>query len=277
VSSQTVELYVAIDPQLPRELKEPVVAWGDFVSSHPGVVIYEAEGVSQLSRLYVDLICGRPMPVQFVTRSLDDIAVVVAIALFMDRHLVLNPKVGGLVSAVEMVGALGAAGLAHVDRDLGRLFTFIEVYLFSEDKPAKKVMEQKLSSALQWVREYVLEDKLPSMPFEHSDPKVLDIGTNGFVLAEVEGTASMILGVVELFRQGHLRGVLFRGSSVLGFRKSLHLKIDFEEALGRLNKAEAVLGQTGEWRIIPGGLYLESPPGGTAIPREVLISALLRV
>jgi len=277
VPEEEISFNVAIDPSLPREINEPAVAFGDFVSSHPGAVIYPPDGVSQLSQFYVDLICGKSIPVQFLTRELNGLGTILALTLFLDRTLVLNPKVGGLISAMEMVTALRVAGMAHVDRDLSRFFAFADAFMFGQgEKISKKEMEHRLTSVVHWFREYLLEDKLPNMPPEPPPPKVLDTGTNGFVLAETEKPQALISGVIELYRLGHLRGVLFAGNHVLAFRKSLQLRFDLEKAAGDLNQAEAALGRPEGWNVAQ-GLYLSCPEDGTPIPRETLVKVFVRI
>jgi hypothetical protein len=275
MSEKPLSFYVAIDPTLPKQLVEPVVAWGDFESEHPGVAIYDGDEATRISSFYVDLLTGRPLSLQFVTRRLDSLACLLAVTLFLDRSLALSPKIGGFLSAVNLVSTLGASGMAHVERDLARLLVFLDSYLLSQAL-SKKEMEQKLSSAIQWVREYILEERLPSLPPEQEPPTVLDSGTNGFVLAQgPEKSPSLILGVVELYRQGYLRGVLFCGKHALAFRKSRYLRFEFDSAANQLNQAEEASGGSGRWTV-QGGLFLSSPPQGTNLSREALTSIFLR-
>lgn len=275
-----LDLYVAIDPELPSELTTPAVAFGEFTSNHPGVVIYNSGGEAlQLAAFYVDLICGRPLPLQFVTRELKGIASLVAIALFMDRALALNPKVPALISAVELVSALQEGGLAHIDRDLARLLLFLDHYFFRTPL-TKKDMEHKLAQVVDWIRVWVLEGKIPSMGKEPPPPKVLDRGTNGFVVAETAATSQMVEGVVELYRMGFLRGVLYAVGAdertyVLAFRKSKYLQFDLQEAAGRLNGLEAARGNPEGWKVQRH--FLTSPEWGTMTPRDTLTGVFLRI
>lgn len=273
-----MDLRVTVDPDLPSALSEPVVAFGPFEGTRAGLVIYApGSGASALSRLYVDLICGRPMPLTLVTRSAQRLETAVAIALFLDRELCLHPKAAGLVSAVELASQLQEGGLAHVDRDMARLFVLIEVYLCGQ-RMDKAEQGRRLQQVVSWLREHILVGTLPSLPRTPEPPIVLDRGTNGFVLATTTG-ARLVDAVIELYREGHLRGVVFgptdHGDRVLAFRKSPYVRFDLHAAETHLNAAEARLGQSGRWKLER--LLLAGPLGGTRIPRQALIDAFLRV
>ena len=272
-----MDLRVTIDPELPPVLTEPVVGFGGFEGSRAGLVIYAPRpGASALSRLYVDLICGRPLPLTFVARSAESLETVVAVALFLDRELCLHPRAAALVCAVELATGLREAGLAHVERDLARLFLLIEAYLPGRGVH-KEEQGRRLEQAVTWLRGYVLEGVLPSLPRPQEPPRVVDRGTNGFVLATATGR--LVDAVVELYRGGHLRGVVFSSGGhrdrVLAFRKSVHVRFDLPAAEAHLNSAEASVGRLGRWRLE--GLLLASPPEGTGIGREDLIQTFLRV
>lgn len=273
--SEDLTYHVAIDATLPDELETPAVAFGQFISKHPGAIVYNDDDASSpLSRFYVDLICGRPLPLQYVTRELRGLSSVVSLALFMDRTLALHPKTQSLVSSVEMASALQESGLAHIDRDLARLFLFLDQYLFSGPL-RKKDVEGKLPQVLEWVRNWILEDRLPTLSEEPPPPKVLDRGTNGFVVAETTST-KLTEGVIELYRQGHLRGVLYsqqgETTHVLAFRKSRYLQFDLQKAAGMLNVVAKELGQPQDWEAR--GLLLK---GSCQLPRDKLTEVFLRI
>jgi hypothetical protein len=273
-----VDLRVTVDPDLPTVLTEPVVAFGLFEGTRAGILVYApSSGASALSRLYVDLICGRPMPLTFVTRSTQTLETVVAIALFLDRELCLHPKAAGLVSAVELASQLQEGGLAHVDRDLARLLVLIDVYLCGH-RTDKAEQGRRLQQVVSWLRSHVLTGALPSLPRAADPPTVLDRGTNGFVLATTTGPR-LVDAVIELYREGHLRGVVFgptaHGERVLAFRKSPYVRFDLHAAEAHLNAAEAFLGQQGRWKLER--LLLAGPLEGTRIPRQALIETFLRV
>lgn len=273
--SQDLEFYVAIDPTLPKELTSPAVAFGDFETTNPGAVVYTRDGVSQLARFYVDLICGRPFPLQFIARELT-LEVLVAVTLFFDRDLALNHRVPGFITEVELVSALQGAGLAHIDRDLASFLVFLDFFL-CEERKSKRGVEEKMASAIEWVRDYLLHGQIPSTPVEPGPPRVIDVGTNGFVLAEAQKPKDFFWSMVDLYRMGYLRGAIFTPEGhVYGFRKSFHLRFDLEAAAGQLNQAEAAMGRPEAWRVQK-GLYLHGPTDGTPIPRETLIEILLRI
>lgn len=273
-----MDLRVTVDPDLPAVLTEPVVAFGAFEGSQAGQAIYApGDGPSALSRLYVDLICGRPMPLTLVTRSTQSLEAAVAVALFLDRELCLNPKTAAIVSAVELATQLQEGGLAHVERDLARLFVLIEGYI-SAPSPSREKAGRRLQQVVEWLRAYVLEGALPSLPRSPDPPAILDRGTNGFVLAEVIGP-QLVDAVIELYRAGHLRGVVFsptsRGDRVLAFRKSPYVRFDLQAAETHLNSAEAFLGHSGRWKLER--FLLSGPTAGSRIPRRDLIATFLRV
>jgi hypothetical protein len=273
-----VDIRVTVDPDLPELLNEPVVAFGYFKGFHAGLTIYEPVGLgSALSRLYIDLICGKSLPLTFFTRSVQHLEAIIAASLFLDRELVLHPKAAELVSAVELVTQLREGGLAHVERDLGRLLLLIDGYLCSAPM-TREEQGRKLGEVVQWLRNYALEGRLPALPRESEPPTILDRGTNGFVLATASG--SLVDAVVELYRQGHLRGLVLQPleagrERVLAFRKSPHVRFDLQTAQTHLNAVEAALGQPGRWS--DERFLLASPKEGTLIPRRDLIETFLRV
>jgi len=273
-----VDLRVTVDPELPELLNEPVVAYGRFRGSHAGLVIYDPEAGSALARLYVDLICGRALPLGFFARSLGTLDTVAAASLFLDRELVLHPKAAELVSAIELAGHLREGGLAHVERDLARLLLLIDGYLCAA-LPGKEEQGRRLGQVVEWLHRYVIHGSLPALPRAAEPPTVLDRGTNGFVLATATGRLAD--AVIELYRQGHLRGVVFHPlgggrERVLAFRKSPYVRFDLQAAQAHLNGVEAALQrQGGRWDVER--LLLMGPREGTTIPRRDLIETFLRV
>jgi hypothetical protein len=273
-----VDLRVTVDPDLPELLNEPVVAFGRFRGFHAGLTIYGPDGIgSALSRLYIDLICGRPLPLTLFTRSVQSLEAVVAASLFLDRELLLHPKAAELVTAVELVTQLREGGLAHVDRDLARLLLLVDGYLAPPSTKAEQ--GRRLGQVVEWLRGYALDGGLPALSREPEPPTILDRGTNGFVLATSAG--HLAEAVVELYRQGHLRGVVFHPledgrERVLAFRKSPHVRFDLKAAAAHLNAVETALQrQSGRWA--DERFLLTGPREGTTIPRHDLIETFLRV
>jgi hypothetical protein len=276
---EQVQLEFSVVPDHPRALTEPVVALGDFESQHAGAVVYDGKQASAVSALWGDLILGRPLATRLVLRQVEDIEHLVCLALFMDRELALDHKVPALISSVELVKALNAAGLAHVEPDLARFLVFLDRHVFGS-KANRKELSKRLQQALTWIREYVLEGRLPSMPRPPDPPKILDTGTNGFVLAEAP-LGRFFEALVDVYRLGHLRGVLFgpekegaRGA--LAFKKSRFLQFDLEKACAKLNKLEASAGEPATWEIDgPRRLYLKNE--ATRMPPELITQVFLRV
>lgn len=274
-----MDFRVTVDPDLPTVLNEPAVAFGLFQGTRAGLIVYApGPGASPLSRLYVDLICGRPMPVTFLTRSAQTLETIVAVSLFLDRELTLHPKTAALVSAVELASWLQEGGLAHVDRDLARLLVLIDGYLCAPQLE-KSEQGRRLQQVVSWLRSYVLSGALPSLPREAEPPTLLDRGTNGFVLATTTGPR-LVDAVIEIYRQGHLRGVIFNPvvgglERVVAFRKSPYVRFDLQAAETHLNSVESTLGHRARWKL--DRFLLMGPPKGTAIPRQDLIQTFLRV
>jgi hypothetical protein len=90
----------------------------------------------------------------------------------------------------------------------------------------------------------------------------------------------LVDAVIELYRDGHLRGVVFgqlaaARERVLAFRKSPYVHFDLHAAEVQLNAAEALSGHDGRWAAER--FLLASPAGGTVIPRQHLIETFLRI
>jgi len=110
---------VIIDPSLEPEV-EGVVAFGQFVAKGELSAVY-ADSRTALTEFYVDLLQGRPFPLKLVTRDIQTVGQLVAMAVFLRRELAIHPALPGLIAAANLVDQLGLVGLAPVDRDLGPL------------------------------------------------------------------------------------------------------------------------------------------------------------
>lgn len=272
---EELRLDVVIDPKLERGVQD-AVAFGDFVlveGNHIGVV-YPELGLPQL---FTDLILGRPLPLTFVTRGIHSVGALVAVALFLHRDLAIHPRMPSMVMAATLVEQFGHAGLAHIDRDLARFFQLLREYL--PPKLTRQEQQQKLQTAVGWIRQYVLEEALPGLGSEAPPPRVLDWGTDGFVVAEMPDRR-LEDGWIELFRQGHLRGVLIGPERqdrrlVLAARKSAYVGFDLARAAVVLNEAEQAMGEEPTWEATE--LWLGGPSKGTLIPVSGLLDVFLRV
>lgn len=265
---------VLVDPSLDAEV-ENAVALGDFKSPGGTAIIYP-DGPSTTSIFYGDLILGKPFPLTLVMRRLDSLGKLLTLALFLHRDLAIHPRMPSLVASASFVDHMGLVGMAHIDPDLARFFKFLSSYL-PPDLP-KTQQKDRIVTVVGWIGEYVREDRLPALPKAPPAPSVFDRGTNGFVLAETQG--SLEDGWVDLFRQGYLRGALFGPDlngrrKVLAARKSLFLAFDLKKAADILNEAEAAMGEPSGWAT--DGLWLEGPEAGTLLLVSAITQVLVRV
>lgn len=261
-----------------EELHFQVLVLDADVPFPEGAVCFGAGSDLKLRRFYEDLIMGRPYPLVLATRGIPDLQTVLAICLFLHRDLAINPATPNLVVAAELADAYENAGLAHIDYDLGRFYRFVKRFLPPD--LSKKELESRLVSVVTWVRQYVLEGRLPAMPGEPPSPRIMDRGTNGFVVAEAPAKSRLDEVWVELFRQGFLRGVVFGAASgdrrqVLIARKSAFLTFDLARAAGIFNEAEQAMGELPGWEATE--LWLSGPPEGTLLLPSWVIAVLVRV
>ena len=266
-SSEELQFHLVIDKDLPRSLPG-AVAFGDF---DEGDLVY-----TSLPVFFSDLALGRPLPLILAMRDLESIGHLLAVALFLHRELAIQPSMVGLIAAVDLAERWGIAGLAHVDRDLARFLVFLSSFLHAGLE--KSALKERMPIAIRWVQEYVLTGMLPALPPEAEPPRILNVGTNGFVVAEAPGVLQMAW--VELFRQGYLRGMVFSPPKedrrrVLIGRKSVFLQMDLPKMGQALNEAERAMGEPPGWKV--GANWLESPEEGTLILVSYLMKLLLRM
>lgn len=271
---QELRFHVVIaDPKVPNAL-ENAVGFGEFAKVDGDSLVYPKDGAKAF---FEDLILGRPFPLTLVTTGLDKLGILVALTVFLSRDLAIHPVTPNLLVAADLVDRYHLAGLAHVDRDLARFFSFLVGYIPPE--LGRQERESRLSSAVTWIRQYILEGTFPALPPEPPMPRVIDRGTNGFVVAEVSGQ-SLELGWLELYRQGFLRGIIFGQSQgdrqvVLGARKSSFLPFDMRKAAEVFNEAELRMGEPAEWKAEE--LWLRGPEEGTLLLPSMILDVLLRV
>jgi hypothetical protein len=231
-----------------------------------------------LTRFFEDLLLGRPMPLTFAVRQIGDVDTVMAAALFMRRDLVTHPKAPGMVAGIDLVHRYGLTCLGHLDSDLGRFLGFLRGYLAKT--LGKKETGTRLAQAIDWISGYMHNGTLPHSGVGWPSVRVVDRGTNGFVLAETDG--SLLEGWVELYREGFLQGVLVgpvNGESrrkVVASKKSLFIPLDLGKAASILNEMERAMGELPEWRV-EGALWLHGSDDGTLILLRHLMEVLLRV
>ena len=256
---------------------------------HPAVVYHEryehlhgtplklgkgSRASATLLEFFQKLVEGRSFPLRFWAPDVSELDKALAVALFTNRDLVMQPAMTSLVLHCELLRRLGLAGFAHMDRDMARFFGLLQAYLQTGNR---KEQATNLQTVVQWVRDYAFEGRFPNLPPEGELPTILDVGTNGFVQATTTG--GLREGWVELFRAGHLRGVLF-GSEKQGRReviimaKSPYLEFDLDQAAIILSEAELSLGGS-EWRSE--GNYVLSPRQGTQLPMGSIMKVLVRI
>lgn len=238
----------------------------DFGSADPGA----------LTCLFEDLALGRPTPARMVVRGIGDADTLLAITLFLHRDLVVRPETMRLVAQVDFLHRQGFQVMGHLDTDVARFIRLLRAQ-FRDNLPARE-RDARIQKAVGWIREYLLEGRLPALGAPFPVPRILDTGPGGFVVAETDG--SLPEGWVELYRQGHIRGVLFgprKGTLLpaLVSRKSAFVPLDLHLAAYRLNESEVVLGGSPRWLLE--GDWLWSPPEGSLIRANAIVGAVVGV
>ena len=232
-----------------------------------------------LPSFYEDLLLGRAMPLTLATTALHDIDTLTAIALFLHRDLATHPATQGFVYTVDFVHRLGFPALAHIETDLARFLTVLRNYF--PEQLSQREFSERLTTAVGWIREYIYNGSFPTLGVNPNlEVRILDIGTTGFVLAETKG--NLWDGWAELYRQGHLRGVLTHVGGgdrrkVLVARKSLYVPFNLVMACQVLNQMETAMGELPEWKVTPDALWLEGPSEGTLILFRQLLELLIRI
>jgi len=230
-----------------------------FGSAHPGA----------LTTFFEDLVLGRPFPLKLVAHRVDGMDTVVAMALFLHRELAIEPRTPGFVGAIDFLHRRGLTVMGHVDHDMEQM-----VYLLNDVSGDS----EWLPRAIGWVREYLLTGMVPGSP-HRAQVQVVERGTNGFVFA-ASTERELLRAWTELYRQGHLRGVVLgpetRGRrAVLVSRKSDYVELDLMKAATLFNEMEAAMGEAPTWKV--DGLWLLAPLDGTRILPEHVLQVLLRV
>lgn len=270
------QFQVVIDPELGREVAG-VVAFGDFKlkdDAESGVV-YPSSG---LEGFYNDLLLGRPFPLVLASRGIHTVGQLLIVALFLHRDLALHPRTMSLVAAVDLVDRLRIIGLAHIEPDLRRFFKLLTGFL--PPKLGRKKQQKRLTTAVEWLRDYIVEDRLPALSPELPSPKILDTGTGGFVVAETQGRGDLDEGWVDLFRQGFLWGLLCTPAQdgrrrALGGRKSGWVPLGLGQIASNLNAAESAMQEPPEWVVDE--CWLQGPEAGTLLPIEAIVKVLIHV
>lgn len=242
-----------------------------------GVYEHHGEGFSPsnpgaLTRLFEDLILGTQLPLRFATHAVRAPDTILAIALFMNRDLLLLPATPGLVYGVDLAHRFGPQLLAHLDPIVSGFFKAFPKF-FTPNLTPREVGE-RIATMVQWTREYLTEGKYPNLGGATPEVRILDVGTNGFVLAEALEVSVDAWEV--LYREGHLRGVILGPEvdgrrRVLASRKNERAWEGLPRAVPFLNELEALSNGNPDWKCE--GDFVYSPSVGT----NALVSHLLKV
>lgn len=271
-----LQFQVVIGSEYP---KDSVLFEVDSSPSQVGAGVYNhhGEGFDQfstgaLTRLFEDLVIGTKLPLTFSTKRVRAPDTILAISLFMNRDLLLLPATPGLVYGVDLAHRFGPQLLAHLDPIVSGFFKAFPRF-FTPNLTNREVGE-RIATMVQWIREYLTEGKYPNLGGSAPEVRIIDVGSNGFVLADALEVSLDAWEV--LYREGYLRGVLL-GPEVEGRRRILASRKNerawegLSKAVPFLNEIEFLSNGLPEWKFE--GDFLYSPSVGT----RALISHLLKV
>lgn len=253
MDSVEVKLSLVLDPSFtPKE--------GEFLFEDLG-----------LMGLYDALISGAVTPLVMGCRALS-VESLLGVSIFFQRDLLLSPKCLPLLLQGAYFSEKGPTVSVHMDEDLHRFFVSVVPYLHGGDRTQQG---GQLTAATQWVREYIREGSLPNLGAKSAPvPHVMDVGTNGFVLAKGVREA-----IPTLYRMGHLRGLVVEVTGVRKevtvFRKTDMVNFDLVQAKVLLDEMESMSGSGLEWRKVDSEVL--SPEGGTDLLLEDIVKVLLHV
>lgn len=265
-----IQFHVVIDPAAPTGAD--VVYFQAGVAPVEGLAVYET-----VEGFHRDLVSGRPLPLVFWTPRISDDGALLALALFLHRDLAIHPGTIPLLAARAFLNDFPVWGGAHIDRDLGRFLGFLKGFV--PPGLSRQELSDRVPMAVGWIHDYITKGELPQMADGFQGLRVIDRGSNGFVLAESLGQ-DLEAGWLELFRQGHLRGLLMgplvgRSRKMLIARKTEWAPLNLEVAGSALNELEVAMGGDPEWAV--GGDWLRSPGGGSLLSVSHVFTILSRV
>lgn len=284
--SDEIKLQLLVDPELPAVLQDVVCFESGATPEQtrdPSLWTYNHHGegfTSQspgaLTRLFEDLVSGRPFPITLGLRKVGGVDSIIAAALFLHRDLALHSTTPGLVALVDLVHRQGPTFYAHFEDDVARFLRGLED--FFPFGLSKQEYGERLGTSVQWVRDLVLDNTLPNFGLPRPSVRILEVGTRGFVVADTDRPS--IEAWMPLFRQGHLRGLLLGPidgdhRQVLIARKSPQVGFDLEQAALHLNEMEVLSGGERDWVVE--GNFLRSPTGGSLLLVGLLLDLLLRM
>lgn len=279
---EEIKFSVTVDSTLPP-ISEQYVSFemGEFQSGpcfayehHGDRFLPEAPGA--LTRFYEDLISGAPFPLVLALHRVSAVDSVIAAALFVKRDITILPSTLGFVASVDLYHRKGIPFLGHSDPMLSRFVQFLDGY-FPPNLPKREVGD-RLASGVQWVYEYLTEGRLPHLGADQEPPRILEIGSNGFVLADATNPTKNTW--VDLYRRGFLYGFVLGSEQdgtrkVVASKKSHFLRFDLLKAKTFLDELESAFGGQPGWLL--DGYFLYSPADGSVIPPSYMLQVFLRV
>lgn len=281
-----MDLQVLIDPALPAVVPdavtfecgaslEQVSAQGSFVYEHHGKE-FGIEHQGALSRFFEDITLGPKLPKTFATHSIRDVDTLVAIALFLNRDLVLVPATVGFVAQVDLIHRRGVSMLGSLDSLMVTFIRLLRAY-FPEGLN-KAEIGKRIGTTSAWIRDIITEGNYPSTGKSLPQVRVLDRGTTRFVVAETDG--DLVEGWIVLFSMGFTRGVLLGPEKdgrrqVVAARKSALVSLDVHKSALLLNQIETALGGSSTWECK--GDWLWCPKNGTTLTLAHMLEVFLRV
>jgi hypothetical protein len=280
-----MDLQVIVDPGLPAVIANGVSfeCGATPEQTRSGALIYEHHGEGfttehqgSLPRFFEDVASGRKIPQMFGTHAIRDVDTIFAIALFLNRDLALVPNMVGLVAQMDLIHRRGMSMLAHIDPYMVGFVRLLRDYF--PEKLSRAELGQRIERASGWIRELVTEGSSPAIGRGLPEVRIIDRGTNGFVVAETMG--DLVEGWVVLFSMGFIRGVLVGPEKdgrypVLAARKSPHVALDLNTAAKLLNDVESAMGEPPEWNAKADWLF--GPTKGTMLTLPHLMEVFLRV
>lgn len=280
-----IKLQLTVDPSLPPVVEGSVCFETGARPDQVGPLVYEhhgegfsADSPGSLARFFEDLTSGMPLPPMMVLHDIAGPDSVLACALFLKRDLLIHPATPGLVYSVDFVHRRGSTFFGHLDPGLARFLRALGTF-FPQTLP-KRERAERLGTAIEWVKGFLFEGTLPNIGPLPAETQLIDIGTNGFVVATTESPSEETWD--NLFRQGFLRGVLLGPEDSAGLRQVVaarkHEQVGFDllKAETMLNDLEILSGNVEE-KWSRNGHFLHSPASGTSQMVSLLMEVFLRV
>ncbi len=280
-----MDLQVLVEQALPPVVPDAIafecgatleqVNAGGFVYDHHGDE-FTAEHQGALTRFFEDIALGRKLPTTFATREIRDVDTMFAIALFLNRDLILVPAMVGLVAQVDLIHRRGVPMLGHLDPYMVGFLRLLRGYF--PKGLSKADMGARIQTVAGWIHDVATEGSFPATGRGLPQVRVLDRGTGGFVVAETGG--DLVDGWVVLYSLGYVRGVLVGPErngrrTVAAARKSGYVSLDLALAAKLLNEVEAAMGDPSLWDCK--GDWLFGPEKGTALTLPHMMEIFLRV